>query len=446
VRFSAPSESSFLKSSAKSWSAILDGDLKKQAREVIRAIARELREPSRISVPDDAAFGCSLASGQPGLAVLYAYLAKSEIVSEGGETAVAFLNAAVEAVADVPSDSSFYAGFTGTAWAMAHLHDLLFEADDHDTNSSVDEVLCEYLKRSPWRDDYDIVSGLVGFGVYALERLPRQTAIACLDLVLDRLDETAERTTEGVSWFTRPELLPEQQRKEYPDGQYNLGLAHGVPGVIALLGQVCATHDKRLRSARQKARPLLDGTVTWLLAQEPADRTQSFPHMLANGVTPTSSRLAWCYGDLGIAVALLQAARGACDASWEKEALRIARRCADRPAEKAGVVDCGLCHGAAGVGHLFNRLFQATRDETFRNAARLWFARTFEMRQVNKQIAGFPARRPNPDRPNEIQWVADPGILTGAAGVALALLAATTDIEPEWDRMMLVSIPTTPVV
>jgi hypothetical protein len=68
------------------------------------------------------------------------------------------------------------------------------------------------------------------------------------------------------------------------------------------------------------------------------------------------------------------------------------------------------------------------------------------MRQVNKQIAGFPARRPNPDRPNEIQWVADPGILTGAAGVALALLAATTDIEPEWDRMMLVSIPTTPVV
>jgi len=28
-----------------------------------------------------------------------------------------------------------------------------------------------------------------------------------------------------------------------------------------------------------------------------------------------------------------------------------------------------------------------------------------------------------------------------AASVALALLSAASDIEPEWDRMMLVSIP-----
>jgi hypothetical protein len=31
--------------------------------------------------------------------------------------------------------------------------------------------------------------------------------------------------------------------------------------------------------------------------------------------------------------------------------------------------------------------------------------------------------------------------LTGATGIALALLAATTDIEPLWDRMLLASIP-----
>jgi hypothetical protein len=31
--------------------------------------------------------------------------------------------------------------------------------------------------------------------------------------------------------------------------------------------------------------------------------------------------------------------------------------------------------------------------------------------------------------------------LTGAAGIALALLAAATPIEPAWDRMLLVSIP-----
>jgi len=211
--------------------------------------------------------------------------------------------------------------------------------------------------------------------------------------------------------------------------------------VIALLGHVCATGDERLHDARQKARPLLDGAVAWLLAQEPTDRTQSFPCWVGPGISPKPTRLAWCYGDLGIAVALLQAARGVGETAWEREALRIARRCAGRPVEQSGVRDSGLCHGTAGVGHLFNRLFQATGEEALREAARFWFARTLELRQADKAIAGFPALISDPERPEEKRWVADPGILTGAAGIALALLAATTDVEPEWDRMMLESIP-----
>jgi hypothetical protein len=38
-------------------------------------------------------------------------------------------------------------------------------------------------------------------------------------------------------------------------------------------------------------------------------------------------------------------------------------------------------------------------------------------------------------------WRAEPGLLTGTAGVGLALLAATTPIEPAWDRALLVAIP-----
>jgi hypothetical protein len=51
-----------------------------------------------------------------------------------------------------------------------------------------------------------------------------------------------------------------------PRGYYNLGLAHGVPGVIAFLGKVCA-----VGVACDKARPLLDGAVHWLLEQEGPD-------------------------------------------------------------------------------------------------------------------------------------------------------------------------------
>ena len=41
--------------------------------------------------------------------------------------------------------------------------------------------------------DYDLIIGLVGIGVYALERLPRTSARECIELIVDRLDETAVR-------------------------------------------------------------------------------------------------------------------------------------------------------------------------------------------------------------------------------------------------------------
>jgi hypothetical protein len=151
------------------------------------------------------------------------------------------------------------------------------------------------------------------------------------------------------------------------------------------------------------------------------------------------SRLAWCYGDLGLAVALLGAARCVGEADWERAALAVARRAVCRASEQSGVVDAGLCHGAAGVGHLFNRLFQATGEECFAEASRFWLERTLAMRQPGRGIAGYLSWSPGED--GALTWLAEPGLLTGAAGIALALLAAATPIEPAWDRMLLASVP-----
>ena len=106
--------------------------------------------------------------------------------------------------------------------------------------------------------------------------------------------------------------------------------------------------------------------------------------------------------------------------------------------EKTQVTDAGLCHGAAGLGHLFNRLYQATDDETLAEAARFWFRYTLELRRPGEGVAGFPSWRSNRD--GGMSWQADAGFLTGASGVALALLGAVTTLEPSWDRVLLSSI------
>ena len=58
---------------------------------------------------------------------------------------------------------------------------------------------------------------------------------------------------------------------------------------------------------------------------------------------------------------------------------------------------------------------------------------------TNEKVAALAARTGAAD--GAPTWVDDAGLLTGAAGIALALLAAATPVEPAWDRMLLTSIP-----
>src|ERR1043165_2073096 len=125
---------------------------------------------------------------------------------------------------------------------------------------------------------------------------------------------------------------------------------------------------------------------------------------------------------------------------WRAHALELAHGMAGRSFESSQVTDAGLCHGAAGVAHLFNRLGQASGDAELSRAADTWFARTLAMRRA-EPVAGFP-------RASFLEGkvVVEPAtdLLTGASGVALALHAAISPIEPAWDQLLLADLTPTP--
>ncbi|HVG07467.1 MAG TPA: lanthionine synthetase C family protein [Thermoanaerobaculia bacterium] len=430
------------------WRPLLEGELAKQAWEAVSAIAQALDE-----VQADFVVG----SGAADAALFYGYLAKAlakeakEKDTEAehhAERAEELLEGAVEALATIPMRAALYGGFTGIAWTAEHLNRLLGDeeeqeasGEDEDMNEEIDQALLTALGRPSWAGDYDLISGLVGFGVYALERFPRPSAVRCLEAIVDRLDESAEKNGQEVTWFTPPEMMPTLNRDNSPHGHYNLGVAHGVPGVIALLADAC-----RLGIREERARPMLEGAVRWLVAQPLAEQKGAcYPAWVGPGVERRPSRLAWCYGDPGIAAILLYAARATGMEEWESAALKIAARAASAEPEDSGIRDAGLCHGAFGLAHLYNRIHQAGGGELFADAARLWYRLGLEMRRPEGDIgdiagiAGFAAWRPDSDM--SPGWEADPGFLTGAAGVGLALLAAVTPVEPEWDRLLMVAIP-----
>lgn len=424
--------------SSTHWRPLIEGELIPRAEDAVRAIADALA-PRSLGADGDwsARLPVSVTTAQ---ALFYGYLARSAQADAGlyAERADQLLERSFELVASTPMPPILHGGFTGVAWTAEHFTRVLGDATQEpgadDANEEVDECLLTMLA-APYTGHYDLISGLAGFGVYALERADRPVARRCLEAIVDRLHETAEVRGDVVTWFTPPELLPPRHREQHPRGHYNLGVAHGVPAVIGLLADVC-----RLEIRAERARPLLEGAVHWVLSQRLSDRRGArYPASIAPEMEVRPSRLAWCYGDPGVAATLLYAARAVGVEEWARAALDIAVHAAGTAPEDSGVQDVGLCHGAFGLAHLYNRIYQASGDERFATAARLWYQQGLDMRRPERGIAGFESWEFGAD--GKLGWVSDRGLLTGAAGVGLALLAGLTSVEPQWDRLMMVAIP-----
>jgi hypothetical protein len=406
-----------------SWAPLLDGDAGAQALDAVRAIATDL--------PGELPGSPALADGLAGLAVTQAYLERADLRS--GSRAVDLLGRAIDAVVRRPLDPALFAGFAGVAWAAAHLG-----LARRGANDAIDAALIDQLGRMPHPGGHDLVGGVVGCGVYALEQdEPARRQI--LELVVDQLAAMATRAPGSrYTWLTPPAHIAAALRAEYPEGRYDCGLAHGVAGVIALLGAASAAGV-----ATTKARALLDGAVSWLLAQRDDDGDNRFPASVAGERRRTTLVPGWCSGDLGVAIALVAAARATGDLDWEAAALDAARAAAARDPATCTVYDTGFCHGSAGVAHLFNRLHQATGEAAFAEAARAWLTRLLGQREPGG-IGGFFTVQGRD--PATLSKHRAPGLLMGAAGIALVLLAAASDIEPAWDRVFLTSVGAQPIV
>ena len=417
---------------------LLTGRDANRARDAVRAASRGFaygldgssrRGDAPLRAPR---LGLNLATGNAGLAIVYAAL-EHAFPDEGHlQRASRAIERAIASTTKDAGHPSLWVGFTGVTWAL----DLLQGRDPGEEENAVDRALPGLVAK--WEGPFDLTHGLCGLAVYALERALDPSASALLDAIVARLGEMSERHAPGVTWRSNPRWLPPAHRLKETD-DCDLGAAHGIAGVIAMLARTYAAAGVGARTKR-RARALLDRAVAWLLAQElPRDAGGGFPRSVEPR-TPraprTPARLAWCRGDPGIAAALTVAAQCTGERDWLREATRIAVAAAARPFEHSGVLDAGLCHGAAGVGHVFHRIYVATRDERLAEAARVWLLRAVNMRSERARygwdaVGGDSLGRKRRD--------SLPGLLFGAGGVVLALLAATGDASSSWDRAFGVS-------
>ena len=404
--------------------------------DAITASRRQTEFPNLVWRP------ASLASGHPGVALLCAVLAACRPDDGWDRVGHTHLHEAVTALARAHrADISLYSGLAGIGVAA----DLLADGRGDRYRrllDGVDAALVPPVRVSAQRlraahgcaaGDINVVSGLSGVGVYLLRRRRHEAVKRALDEVLTCLAGLLSDAGEPRRWHTPAALSGESLRESYPGGHHNCGLAHGVPGPLALLS-IATREGAEVADGREA----IEAAAAWLARHAVEDEwgpnwPNAVPLNPANQpAAPPSSRASWCYGGPGVARALWLAGEALDADEYRALALAAIRAALARPPEVQALASPTFCHGTAGLLQITRQFAADTGQLDLITAARDLTASVLAAYQPDSRLSYRHLETPG-------VLVDHPGLLDGAAGVALTLLAAGGHTQTQWDRVFLLS-------
>lgn len=395
---------------------------------VAEALAAILATPTR-DADDHSGWEQSLAHGAAGIALPHIERALAGVGSWG--TAHAWVTTASARGISAADDTGLYLGAPAISFLLHAA-----EADQihryRRAVSTVDESVSALAHRridiararadrgdTTTFDEYDLFSGLTGIGQLLLQHAPGTDALGRILDFLVRLTES--RSDHLPGWWVAHDP---DNTVPTPGGHANLGVAHGISGVLAFLGtalrrgitvdghcEAIATICAHLDAWRHDEHP---GAwwPEWLTHDE-----------LCTGRSRQRGPLrpSWCYGTPGIARAQQIAAIATGDVARQHLAEHALAVCLSDAGQLSRITDTSLCHGWAG---LYQTAWRATQD-----------ALTPEISHQLPRLAASLTRHADTDRKDGM------GFLAGTAGLALAVHTAARNTPPisGWDACLLIT-------
>jgi len=303
--------------------------------------------------------------------------------------------------------------FCGGLSGILYLFEFLRENDIIDIDvSNAQPLLDNYIvSRMRWntrQKNYDFMHGALGVGLYFMKK---GTGLEYVQELIEFLYSTAVKDVDNHIFKWESVIDSEKNNLGY-----NLALSHGISSIIIFLSRVAKNgiQDKRIVE-------MLTGAVNYMLSQEKnfSQFGSCFPNFIFKDSPEdiSKSRMAWCYGDLGIGMALLQAGKALDKAEWEEKGFEILLQSTKRRTlNESYVQDAGICHGSAGVAMIFRRMYIETKREEFKDATQYWINQTLNYSRFEDGLAGYKTR-------NKDEWKCDYSLLTGISGIGLVLLS-----------------------
>jgi len=399
--------------------------------------------------------GAALAAGPVGTALAFRYAARVLPDQAAGWASRSHeqLIEAVHSTHELPlTERGLAAGIAGLALALA---DCAGDDPRYETaRRALDRKLAVQVIEAPtWRrhtgvadSDYDIVRGAAGVLAYlAAVAQPDALVRQAVDVLVDDLIWLCGPAPQPrrQPWFIPPDRYPTGSgyEQDFPHGYINLGLAHGIPGPLAALcfaasRHVTASSGDQQRRLHETIRHLADYLVA-VSFDDSWGRNWSMGVPLtdtgAQGRTQaTPTRSAWCYGAPGVACALLAAAQILADGSLRELAIDTFDGALRRLAAHGGLSSATLCHGAAGALAICVRFARDTGSAAARRALPVLTEQLLAHCDPDLLLGVQDLEQPG-------VLLDSPGLLSGSAGVALALWSASTPIPARWERALLIS-------
>lgn len=319
---------------------------------------------------------------------------------------------------------TFCTGKPGINWFFTFLYkNQIIDEEDWNFICSDDEYFAEFSLNTLKKGNYDFLHGAIGIAYYFLYAKPQFSSsfFSQFFFILNSLIENS------VNKSTIPAYNHETD--QVIANQVNLGLSHGIPSILKFSLQ-CYKQN----ICPDQAKQLYRNISNFLVANVNKDHTHCyFPFSIDfNDSRAIKNRLAWCYGDLSLAYILYQAGVVYSDKKIIDFSLEILRNCTQKKDYiDTLVMDGGLCHGSAGVAHIYNRLWVSTNEYIFKEATNFWIHKTIDFAnmyggQYKKYVLTTK------------EYNSEPSLLEGAAGVGLVLLSYLSG-DLSWDYCLMLN-------
>lgn len=392
-------------------------ELKNKTTEIVDIVARE---------EFDGKIG--LLSGTAGSLFLLCYY--NEYVK--GSTYMDIVEQRVMDAFDVINDTQFsnltYSnGLTGFLWTLKNLkeHEYL-DIDLDDVVDSATPLLGDFMMGKLDAGEYDFLHGSLGVANYFLDA-EDPAAIKLVKEFNKKLFSKAIHNDDDTLSF-----LSTVNINDAIVPVINLSLSHGMASIIYYL-QRCL-QNKNIAS--EEIKKTLKQVISFYrknqndISVEPA----YFPSWINDGTPNAKSRLAWCYGDLGVGLVFYKAAIVLNDLELKAYSIEILKKTLTRldPA-KESIKEGGICHGGSGLVKMYRNIHRITGINDFNTAADHWLKVTLEQATHADGYAGFKTYT------GERGYENDCGLLEGVGGIGIIFLEELMGKSLSWDKSLLLS-------